>query len=153
MRKGISDITRRGAISQACNDRYLESLGTIDSKQTLGSILDQVSRHTYLNDKRVRALSPFHGIDFDLLEVIGAGEWLVNGFRNKDIREKVFGPSKSKQDQIKQSAKVSRLLRIMRAHGIKKPKSHRYEVTAKGMVLIKAVIAARNADVNQLVSG
>jgi len=47
---------------------------------------------------------------------------------------------------------VSRKLRMLRAHGLirKVPKSHRYQVTNTGRTVIAAIIAAREANVDQL---
>ena len=46
------------------------------------------------------------------------------------------------------SAKVSRLLRLLRAHGIVKkvPKTHRYVVCVKSQDAMLALLAARKAD-------
>lgn len=37
MRKGVADSRRRAQVSRAANDRYLESLAAVESKQPLGN--------------------------------------------------------------------------------------------------------------------
>ena len=54
----------------------------------------------------------------------------------------------------KLSARISRQLRLLRAHGIikKVAKSHRYRITEKGLLLTTALFAAREATVENLIA-
>ena len=47
---------------------------------------------------------------------------------------------------------MTRLLRLLRAHGVitKVPKTHRYQVSAEGRSKIAALLAARQANTEQL---
>ena len=47
---------------------------------------------------------------------------------------------------------LTRQLRLLRAHGLIKkiPRSHRYQLTQRGRMLITALLAARDADVHAL---
>src|SRR5439155_23248709 len=38
LRKGVADIHRRAAVSQAANERYLESLASVEDKTPLGQL-------------------------------------------------------------------------------------------------------------------
>ena len=57
-------------------------------------------------------------------------------------------------EQRKRSAAVTRKLRLLRAHALlhKVVKTHRYIVTAHGRKVITALLAARNASTEQLLS-
>jgi hypothetical protein len=50
------------------------------------------------------------------------------------------------------AARVGRQIRLLRAHGLvqKIPKTHRYQLTAKGHALTAALTAARTATLEQL---
>jgi DNA-binding PadR family transcriptional regulator len=50
------------------------------------------------------------------------------------------------------SGKVTRLLRLLRGHGIiaKVLKTHRYQLTEKGRTALAALLAARKANTKQL---
>jgi hypothetical protein len=52
------------------------------------------------------------------------------------------------------SAKTSRQLRLLRAHGVIKrvPKTHRYRLTADGQVLTAALFATRRANIKALLA-
>ena len=54
----------------------------------------------------------------------------------------------------KLSARISRQLRLLRAHGIikKVAKSHRYRIIEKGLLLTTALFAAREATVENLIA-
>ena len=83
------------------------------------------------------------------------GEFSINGFRNRDIRSLFFTTSaKSDKEKKSRSSKISRLLRMLRAHGIIKkiPRTHRYQLTSTGRVIVSAIIAARNASAEKLIA-
>jgi DNA-binding HxlR family transcriptional regulator len=119
-------------------------------------ILDQVSHPTRYRGRRVRALRIGDAQDLALLQAISRGEFATSGLRNRDLRPLLCPTSKtlSPLEVRRLSAKVSRQLRMLRAHGIlrKVPKSHRYRLTAKGHLLTAALFAARRASVKQLLA-
>ncbi len=103
--------------------------------------------------RRVRALNPLAAGDAALLEAVSRHEFLLNGLRNRDLRGFLYrGARVSAAEQRRQSAAVTRQLRLLRAHGLirKVPKTHRYVVSEAGRRTITALLAARNASVDQL---
>ncbi len=82
------------------------------------------------------------------------GEHLLNGFRNRDLRALLFpaAAAASAEEAKRQSGRVTRLIRLLRAHGViaKVGKTHRYQVTAEGRRQVIALLAARQAGVEQL---
>ena len=103
--------------------------------------------------RRVRALNPLAPADAALLEAVSRHEFLINGLRNRDLRAALYeGPPATAQERRRQSAAVTRQLRLLRAHGLigKVPKTHRYLVSESGRRIITALLAARNASVEAL---
>lgn len=153
LRKGVADIHRRAKLSQDSNMRYLDSLGAIKDRTRVGHIVKDICRPTSLNGKRVRPLRPWSDADATLLRIVARGEFAVSGFRNRDIR-RLLNPktATSPSEDRRRSSAATRLLRILRAHGIIKkiPKTHRYQVTKRGGLIITAVLAARDASLAQL---
>jgi len=101
----------------------------------------------------VRALNPLAAPDAALLEAVGSHEFLINGLRNRDLRRRLFGTKAvAAPEQRRQSAAVTRQLRLLRAHGLiqKVPKTHRYVVSETGRRAITALLAARNASTEKL---
>lgn len=155
MRKGVADLHRRAQVSQASNERYLTDLASVEHSEPLGRTLAEHCRPTTQNGRRVRALNPFHAADSRLLATINQGEFLIQGFRNRDLKAKLFGkdaqPSGTKVGR-RQSGQVTRWLRLLRAHHLikKVPRTHRYVLTEKGRHVVTAILAAQNASTKQL---
>jgi predicted transcriptional regulator len=61
-------------------------------------------------------------------------------------------PGCTKTEQKSQATAVSRKLRLLRAHRLirKLPRTHRYQLTQVGRIVVTALIAARNANAQQL---
>jgi hypothetical protein len=152
LRKGVADLARRAQISQATNERYLSALATAEVEATLSETASRVCHRTRWKGRSVRPLNPLAQEDAALLEAVSRGEFLLNGFRNRDLRAILFGDTKSANTEKHQMAKVTRLIRLLRAHGIvhKIPKSHRYRVSKLGREIITAILAARKANTKKL---
>jgi hypothetical protein len=86
-----------------------------------------------------------------VLNAIIDGKFHISGFRNKDLRVKLFS-SQEATHKKRDSSKVSRMLRILRTHGIikKTPRTHCYMMTAKGIELISALRTVENTNVSDL---
>jgi hypothetical protein len=155
MRKGVADLHRRTQISQKTNERCLDSLAAVEETQPLGKLLERLSQPAQLAGRRVRALNPLAEKDAALFQAVGRGEFLLNGFRNGDLRSLLFPNAPDDPIQRRrQAAAVSRQLRLLRAHGLihKVPKTRRYMVTEYGRTAIAALAAAQRANVKQLLN-
>lgn len=153
MRRGVADLPRRARVSQQCNERYLGALASVEAFQRLGELTERLERPTQWKGQRVRALHPFGAPDSTFLEAISRGEWTVRGFRNRDLQSILFGqPASSPEEKRRRSARVSRQLRLLRAHHLIQKVAHenRYHLTKFGRQAITTVLAARRATVTDL---
>lgn len=153
LRRGIADLHRRAQVSQQANERYVEALARVDDSARLEELTRPLERPTTWKGNRVRALHPFQGSDGALLEAVSRGEFILNGFRNKDLQPLFFTqPPAAVKEKRRRSAWVSRQIRLLRAHGLirKVARENRYHVTKSGRQVITAVLAARKATVSQL---
>jgi len=152
LRKGVADLHRRAELSQAANKRYLEALAVVDDTTPCSRAFDAVSRRVTDDGRRFRAMRLADREDLALLEAVSRGEFATSGVRNRDLRRLLYPPPKTPADERRLSGKVSRQLRLLRAHGIirKIPKTHRYQLTDSGRVLTAALRATRNASVKAL---
>jgi hypothetical protein len=113
----------------------------------------KVDRPSPARARRVRALNPLAAKDAALLQAVSRHEFLLNGLRNRDLRRLLYEtPPASAAEARRQSAAVTRQLRLLRAHGLlqKIPKTHRYLVSEAGRQAITALLAARNASTEEL---
>jgi len=156
LRKGVADLHRRAQVSQRANETYLNALAAVEDTTPLAKLFDQVAKPVTYRHRRVRALRTGDLQDIALLQAISRGEFATAGFRNRDLRSLLYPATKSRSqsDERRLSAKVSRQLRLLRAHGLirKVSKSHRYRLTTKGQLLTAALFAARKASIKQILA-
>lgn len=152
MRKNVGDIGRRAEVSQKSNERYLDALATVEDTTPLRELSDRLCRPTRWKGQRVRALNPLSPDDAALLAAVVRGEFLLNGLRNRDLRQVLYDQPATPEERRRRSGAITRKLRLLRAHGLihKVPKSQRYVVSPKGRQAITALLAARNANTKEL---
>jgi hypothetical protein len=156
MRKGVADVVRRAEVSQAANERYLAGLAAANHAEPLKDVTAGLSKRVKepgVGGRRVRGLNLL-GDDARLLEIVSRPEFVVNGVRNRDVVATLYAKATADaSEQKRRSARVTRLLRLLRAHGLlrKVPRTHLYRVSEHGRVVITAVLAARNAATEKLV--
>jgi len=154
LRRGVADLHRRAQLSRAANERYLTALAAASVTTSLAEEAAALARPIVREGQRARALNPLGESDARWLELINRGEWTLKGFRNRDLRHALFGPTHSAQERRRKAAQVTRRLALLHAHGLiaKVSRTHRWNVTAKGRRLITALLAARHASTDQLIS-
>jgi hypothetical protein len=152
LRKTVADLPRRAELSQAANNRYLEALSTIAADTPLSRITDKLCRAVEVAGRRHRGLRPFDPDEVRLLEAVSRGEFLISGFRNRDVRVALYGATEDVTARRREAGRVSRKLALLRAHGLIKkiPRTHRYLLTENGVQAISAILAARRASVAEL---
>jgi hypothetical protein len=153
MRQGVADIAGRAEANQQINARYADSLATVEEKTSLAELTKDLGKPTTWQGRPARALNPLADEDVRLLEAVSRGDFLISGFRNRDLRAILFAELPATAAATKaQSAKVTRLIRLLRAHGLidKIEKSHRYLVTKNGAAKVTALLAARHANTKKL---
>jgi len=154
LRRGMADLHRRAEISQAVNGRYLEALASVDTEATLAELTERLTQAVVWNGKRVRGLRLFAEEDTALLEAVSRGEFALSGVRNRDLQGLLSGAAAdlAPEEVKRRSARVTRQLRMLRAHGLlqKVPHTHRYHVTHLGRQIITALLTARHTPVRQL---
>lgn len=143
MRKGVADIPLRAAVSQQVNNRFMDNLSLLQDATPVGDFLSDLTKPVTKSGHRFRALDPT-GKDLEILQAISSPHFRIAGLTNKMVRDHLIESGSGKQFTDKQfSAKISRHLRILRAHGIirKLPRQNRYQLTAKGARLTNVLNA------------
>jgi hypothetical protein len=152
LRKGVADLPRQAELSQRANERLAESLATSADTLPLGKLVEPLGRPVFRDGHRTRALNPLTGADGELLRTIARGDFLLEGFRNRDLRGALYGEPANEAEQHRQASSVTRQLRLLRAHGIinKIQKTHRYQVSVQGRRIVTALLSAHAADATRL---
>jgi hypothetical protein len=125
----------------------------VENTTPLSQLTARLCQPVTRDGRRFRALNPHAPGDAALFEAISRGEFTVNGLRNRDLRQLLFADAEAaKPAQRRRAAAVSRLLALLRAHGlIKKLRgTHRYQLTNQGRVIVTALITLRNVGTEAL---
>jgi hypothetical protein len=155
MRFGLADLDRRVDVSRAANERYLEALAIVDVPSPARELLDEVSRRVVKEGRPYRALRPVSREETRVFAAAMNGRFLLRGFTNRDLRQCLGQPQPHRPDECRrQSGRTTRLLRLLRAHGlIRKVSGTRYyRVTSRGQQIMTASLRVRDADVTKLVA-
>lgn len=155
MRHAVADLDRRVEISRAANERYLEALAVVEEPAPARELLDAVSRPVTKDDRPYRALRPVSCQEAAVFAAVLGGQFLLKGFTNRDVRQRLGLPAAvERHERRRQSARTTRLLRLLRAHGlIRKASGTRYyRVTPKGQRIMTTALKLRDADVAKLVA-
>ena len=154
MRKGVSDLYRRCQTSDKCNERYADSLASVQVADKLKEVISPACNKTRKNGRTYRGLNPWQQQDYRLLTFLACGENTIGGFRNKDLRKWLYPKSErlEKQEKKKYSGRTNRLIKLLRVHGLimKVAKENRYMLTAKGQKFAGALMAASVVDIKAL---
>jgi hypothetical protein len=152
LRRGLADLPRRAHVSHAANERYLLALASVQENKPLRELTASLCQPVRRKGRRYRALNPWSPNDGALLEALSRGEFALNGVRNRDLRALLYPHKASAQEQRRQTARISRQLRLLRVHGLlnKVPHTHRYQVTPHGRTILTALLTARQASTEQL---
>jgi hypothetical protein len=154
MRKGIADLYRRAETSQACNNRFLHALAAVEDSTPLGELTARLGQPVKRKGRRGRPINPYAPGDAALIDAVSRGDFIINGFRNKDLRALLFADADAGKDERRRhAAAVSRRIALLRAHGLvrKVPGTHRYHLSARGRAIVTALISVRNVGTEALV--
>lgn len=152
--RGIANMSRLAEVGQSSNDRYLDALAALDTDVPISTLVDRVCRALDWKGRRVRALRPWSEDDRLLLKAISRGEFAVGGLRNRDLLLHLFPQAAllPAEQRRRYSARVTRKLRMLRAHGIirKVAGTHRYVLTKGGAQTVTAILQYQQVSLAQL---
>jgi len=159
LRKGVADLYRRAEVSQAANERYATATAAVQDKTPVSVLAEPLCRRAPAPGKhalrKVRALNPLAAEDAALLTAVLDPAFTINGLRNRDLVAALYDkPAITDQERRRRSARMTRQIRILRGHGVlhKVPNTHRYVVSENGRKAITALLAARSANADFLIT-
>ena len=138
MGKSISNLYRYVEISKSITKRYIEALPDINIDEVPISEINKISSSIEVNDRTYTGFNILEKDTLKLFSIISSGEYLINGFSNKLIREKYFYKEITKKD----INKLTRILSKLKAHGIikKVARKNKYYLTTNGRKIINSIL-------------
>jgi hypothetical protein len=146
LRKGVAWLWRYAEVSWAANQRYLEALAAVADYGPARQLLDRVCRPAQQGKRRRRALQPLSPHDQALFLAVLRGEHHLHGLRNRDLARQLYRAIPGDlTERRRQSARVTRLIQLLRAHRIlvKVPRSRCYRLSSSGQRLLSSAVYIR----------
>jgi hypothetical protein len=145
MGKGVANLPRYLQVGAQANRRYLEALAQVQQQGKAVRELDSLCQPVSRDGIRFAKLQPLARSQQALFRAVMSADHLIHGLRNRQIREALYGPD-GHHDELhrrRACARVSRMLRTLRGHGIISRVRHAnlYRVTPRGHRVMSAVLA------------
>src|SRR5437867_7438874 len=131
--RNVAFLPRYATWSAAANHRYLDALAVVDdaapAHRALDRLVQPVRDH---HDRSSRAFNPAVAADLALFAAVLRGEHTLQGFRNREVRTQLFGPTTAADRR--RSAQLSRLVKRLHLRGLfaQIPRSRRCRITQLG---------------------
>jgi hypothetical protein len=148
MPKGIGYLWRWKDVMIGANRRYLDALAHIENPEKAYRLMEKTCEPIVRNKRHYRGLNPLNPRDLLLFLAVMRGEHSIHGLRNRDIARHLGLPCvRSTKERSRQSAHVTRKLKLLHAHGFiaKIPRSRRWHITTKGASFMAAAIHYRES--------
>jgi hypothetical protein len=146
--KGVAFLPRYATVSAGANHRYLDALAVVDDPAPAHRALDRLGQPVRDRHGRrsSRAFNPAAAPDHALFAAVLRGEHTLHGFRNREVRTRLFGPPAAADPR--RSAQVSRLVKRLHVRGLvaKIPRSRRWRITQLGHTVMSAAIQLREEE-------
>lgn len=142
MNKGVINRYRYREVALASNRRYLDALAVVDDPAPAYHQVEELTEPVVVSGRVHAGFNPASPGDVRLFRAVLAGENLLHGFRNADIREALYGTTEEVGERRRQSHAVGRMLKRLHVRGliVKVPRSHRWHVSKNGQQVLGAVV-------------
>jgi hypothetical protein len=145
--KNVAFLGQYAHVAHQAARRYLNGLAVVDDPKVSQDLLDRACSHASFAGRKRRALNPLSRQDQQLFLAVLRGEHALRGFRSRDLARYLNQPCTCDPcARRRQSGQRSRLLQLLRAHGLiaKLPHTRRYRVTKSGCAFMSAAIHLRH---------
>jgi hypothetical protein len=149
MGKSVTHFWRYAQVAHNANKRLINALASAPLTGTATEELNSLCQSQTVDGSRVARFNPVDQKTTEIFEAVLAGENAINGFRNRDLQEKLFSDDPKDQTETKRRTHwTSRIIAKLRGHGlIKKVSGSRlYRVTARGIKIMWSAIRFRKVD-------
>ena len=145
VKKSIYSLKALVPIMSGCNNRYLKYISAFDAPIAGKKKLNKLCKPIRVNNRTHKGFNLFDKEDERLLSLIAKGEFIIHGFRNKDLRKEL---------KDKSSSQISRIVQRLRLKGLIKKvnKTYRYYLTALGNKIIKTALKVKELFIVQELS-
>lgn len=132
----VSFFKQYRQVLHAVHKRYLKFISAIDTPDAGLDNLHRLTETQHENDRRYKGFNLLSEEDSSLFRLLSQGQFVINGFSNKDLRQRLSG---------KNSGQITRLFKRLRVHGLIKRagQSYRYYLTDLGRLVSTTALKLR----------
>jgi hypothetical protein len=158
MLKGVAYLFRYRDVSRSATYRYLDALVVVTDPTAQVKELERITERKLTTSWRsAKAMNPMSTDDLQLFKAVMNGGHCVRGFTNSDVRRQLATTAHFagiRQDERRQSAKVTRLFQRLHLHGLiaKIPRSRRWRTTQLGRRLMATAVQVRELNFPHLLA-
>jgi hypothetical protein len=142
MNKGVTNLASYQRVCRAANDRYLDALSVVNDPTPAYRQVRELTESKIHQGRRYAGFNPARGKDVRLFKAVASGNHELRGFRNAEIRNRMFRETRDPVERKRQATHVSRLLKRLHVRGLiaRIPRTRRWKITVRGRSLIGAVL-------------
>ncbi len=138
----MADLYRYRAVALASNCRYLGALAVVDDPAPAYRQVEELTEPVVVSGRVHGGFNPASPADVRLFQAVLAGEKLLRGFRNAEIRTALYRTTEDDGQRRRQSHAVGRMMKRLHVRGriVEVPRSHRRHVSVKGRHVLGAIV-------------
>lgn len=142
MNKGVANLPEYQRHAMAANERYLNALSVVDNPRLAYHQVAKLTESKTHKGRSYKGFNPARPGDIRLFQAVLAGDHLLQGFQNADIRDFLYGSCPNRKLRKQQANAVTRLLKRLHVRGLiaKIQRSRRWRTTASGQKLLSTMI-------------
>ncbi len=112
-------------------------------------LLDKVSVAVTRGRRRFRALRPISPEDSHLFQALLDGKFLIQGIRNKELRQLLFPAVSNAEQTRKLASRITRCLTLLKSHNLiyRVPKTNYYRITRLGHEVMTTATKFRDTNI------
>ena len=141
--RGVAFMFRYAEVSRVANSRCLDALAVVDDPAPALRAIEQLAKPRHVEGRSTKPVNPAAKADLRLLSAVLQGQHAIQGFRNRDPRERLYSvDNKPRAQRQRDGARVGRQIKRLHLRGLvaKIPRSRRWRVTDAGYKLMAAAI-------------
>src|SRR5688572_23787912 len=142
MNKGVKNLPDYERHALAANERYLNALSAVDDPRPAYQEVAKLAEPKVQNGRSYKGFNPANRDDLRLFQAVMSGDHLLEGFKNQDIRNRLWGPCRDPKQQRQKANQVTRLLKRLHVRNLiaKIPRTRRWRTTTRGQKLLSTII-------------
>ncbi len=142
LNKGVANLPEYQRHAKAANERYLNALSVVDDPAPAYHEVAKLAEAKVHQGRSYKGFNPARREDVRLFQAVMAGDHLLKGFRNADIRKFLWGLPSDRNRQRREANAVTRFLKRLHVRKLiaKIPRTRRWRTTALGQKLLGTMI-------------